>query len=276
MKVVVVNDCAHVLEDLIPYLSERFNIEFIQRSRGWFSKTLGVFWKILRAEGDLFHVNYALQDAYLVDRLKHHLDILHIHGSDIRWTIHSKRYGWIVKNNLKHAKKVLYATPDLERAVKKLRPDAIYLPTPVRTDIFKMKKHYNDPPRAIYFKCHYERLPENLKELLKDNNISLTVKERNIPYSLIPSVLSEFDIYIDRFTIPSFSKTCLEAMSCGLATIDYRHKTNLPERTAFLSDISNVKETGKQNRKFILEKHDAKKVAEMLAEIWEETQKLTR
>ena len=270
MKVVVVNDCAHVLEDLIPHLSKRFDIKFIRRSRGWFSKTLGVFWKILRAKGSLFHVNYALQDAYLVDKLKHHLDILHVHGSDVRWTIHSKKYGWIVKSNLKHARKVLYATPDLEQTVKRLRPDAIYLPTPVKTDVFKMKSYYNEHPKAVYFKLHYEKLPEKLIELLNEHNISLTVKERNVPYDLMPSVLSRFDIYIDRFTIPSFSKTCLEAMSCGLATIDYRHKTQLSERVALLSDISNIKKIGEQNRKFVMDKHEVRKVAEMLAKVWEE------
>jgi len=270
MKAVVVNDCAHVMEDLIPYLSESFDVKFIQRSRGWWSKTVGVLWKILRAKGDLFHVNYALQDAYLVDKFKHHLDILHVHGSDVRWTLHSKKYGWIVKHNLKHANKVLYATPDLEQTVKKFRPDAIYLPTPVKTSVFNMKSHYNKHPKAVHFKLPYEKLSRKLRELLLEHNISLTVKERDVPYDSMPSVLSSFDIYVDRFTIPSLSKTCLEAMSCGLATIDYRHKTQLSERAAFLSDVSNVKEIGEENRKFVVENHEVRKVAEMLTKVWKD------
>jgi len=268
MKVVIVNDCSHVMEDLMPYLSERFDIEFIMRSRGLWSKTFGLLLKVLRAEGDVFHVNYALQDAYLVDKLKRRLDVLHVHGSDVRWTLHSRKYGWIVKSNLKSAGVVLYATPDLRRIVKKFRSDAIYLPTPVRTDVFARKDHYNDPPRAVYFRQYYEELSRDLIELLEKNGIPLVMMEKKVPYEMMPSFLRKFDIFIDRFTIPSFSKTCLEAMSCGLATIDYRHKNSLSSRITFLSDISNVKRIGDENRKFVIENHDVKKVADMLAGIW--------
>ena len=268
MKVVIVNDCSHVMEDLMPYLSERFDIEFITRSRGLWSKTFGLLLKVLRAEGDVFHVNYALQDAYLVDKLKRRLDVLHVHGSDVRWTLHSRKYGWIVKSNLKSAGVVLYATPDLRRIVKKFRSDAIYLPTPVRTDVFARKDHYNDPPRAVYFRRYYEELSKDLIELLEKNGIPLVIVEKKVPYEMMPDFLRKFDIFIDQFTIPSFSKTCLEAMSCGLATIDYRHKNSLSSRITFLSDISNVKRIGDENRKFVIENHDVKKVADMLAGIW--------
>jgi len=67
---------------------------------------------------------------------------------------------------------------------------------------------------------------------------------------------------------PSLSKTCLEAMSCGLATIDYRHKTQLSERVALLSDVSNVKEIGEEKRKFVVEHHEVRKVAEKLTKVW--------
>ena len=276
MKVVVVNDCAHVMEDLIPYLSRSFDIEFIQRTRGVWSKTFGVFWRILGAKGDLYHVNYALQDSYFVDKLKHKLDILHVHGSDVRWTIHSAKYGWIVRNNLKNARRVLYATPDLEGIVKRIRPDAIYLPTPIKTDVFVMKNRYNDPLRAIHFVVPYEQLPSELGKYLSKNNISLTVKERNTPYDEMPNLLMNFDIFIDQLTIPSLSKTCLEAMSSGLATIDHRHKHQLSERTSFLSNTSNTEKEGRENRKYVIENHEAKKVAALLSEIWKETMALTR
>jgi len=255
----------------MPYLSSRFDITFIRRTRGLWSKTFGVFWKILKSKGDIIHVNYALQDAYLVDKLKPNLDILHVHGSDVRWAIHSKKYGWIVKSNLRNAEKTLYSTPDLESLVKKYRPDAIYQPTPIRTTVFKQKENYNDPPQALYFKLSYEKPPFRLMELLGKHGIALKVKDRDVPYDLIPSTLSNFDIYIDRFTIPSLSKTCLEAMSCGLATIDYRHEVKLPETVAHLSDVSNVKDVGAINRDFVEENHEAGKIAEMLAKIWEET-----
>ena len=266
-KVVIVNDCAHVMEDIIPYLQGDFNIRFIRRSRGLWSKTCGILWKILRSHGDIFHVSYALQDAYLVDKLKH-LDMLTCHGSDVRWTIRSKKYGWIVRHNLKNAKKVVYATPDLEPMIAKFRVDASYLPTPVVVERFTEKQEYSDKPKAVYFKQSYEHVASGLLEISK--RIPLAIQDRNIPYEDMPNFLKCYDVFVDRFTIPSLSKTCLEAMSCGLATIDYRHHRDLGKRIDDLSDIKNVKRFGHENRLFVEKNHDVKQVAVMLSEMYEE------
>lgn len=37
----------------------------LKRSKGFFDKTFGGAWKILRSKGDLYHVHYLLQDCYL-------------------------------------------------------------------------------------------------------------------------------------------------------------------------------------------------------------------
>lgn len=258
------------MEDLIPHLTNRFDIAFIRRTRGIWSKTFGIFWEILKAEGKLIHVNYALQDAYLVDKFKSSLDILHVHGSDVRTTLNTKKWGWIVRNNLKNAGLVLYSTTDLEPIVKEYRPDAEYMPTPVKADVFKKKETYNDPPQAVYFKLWYEQPPTKLIELFEESDISITIKDRDIPYDLMPETLSGFDIYVDRFTISSFSKTCLEAMACKLSTIDYRHIDTLPERLQQLSSTSNLKEIGEANRKYVEERHSAPMIADKLASVWEE------
>ena len=264
-NVVIVNDCAHVMEDMIPYLSD-FNVKFIRHGRGLWSKTFGILWKILRSNGDVYHVSYALQDAYFVAMFKH-LDVLHVHGSDVRWVIDTRKYGWIVRSNLKYATKILYATPDLEPLVVKTRPNAMYLPTPVKTNMFT-PKHANTELKATYFALHYEKLPTELILALNHSNIPLTILESNIPYETIAETLQRFNIFIDRFTIPSFSKSCLEAMSCGLATIDYRHANTISQRVKELSDIGTVEEIGKLNRRFVEENHDAPKVAKQLSEVW--------
>lgn len=267
-SVVIVNDCAHVMQDIIPCLLD-FNIIFIQRSRRLWSKTFGVLGQILHSNGDIFHVSYALQDAYFVEKFKH-LDVLHVHGSDVRWTIHSRKYGWIVKHNLKHAEKILYATPDLEPLVTKFRSDATYLPTPVKTNVFPPKKSYSKKPKALYFKLWYEQLPTQLRRTLAKNNIPLTIMDRNILYDKMPETLQLFNIFIDRFTIPSFSKTCLEAMSCGLTTIDHRHLNSVSRRVKELSNIATVKEIGKSNRRFVEKNHNVTKVAKQLCKVWKE------
>lgn len=255
------------MEDLLPFLSENFEIDFIRRSRGLFSKTLGITWKILRAKGDLFHVNYALQDAYITAKFKH-LDVLYCHGSDVRYTIKSKRYGWMVKSNLKKAKIVLYSTEDMADFLESYRKDAIFMERPVRTDLFKEKTTYGNPPKAIYFPKPYEALPQKLENLLNKNGITVTIHHKRIPYKEMPFLLSKFEVFIDRFSISSLSKTCLEAMSCGLATIDYRHKVFLENRIKELADIEKIKKQGKKNRKFVVENHNPTLVAEKIAKIW--------
>lgn len=268
MSVVVVNDCAYVMEDLIPYLSNEFNIKFIQRTRRLWSKTFGILWKIAKSNGDIFHVSYALQDAYLVDKFKH-LDILHVHGSDVRWTIHSKKWGWIVRHNVESAKVVLYATPDLKEHILKFREDAIYLPTPVKTDVFTPKQDYGNPLKAVYFKLPYEKLPLGLDIYLKQNNIVLNILERNVPYEKMPETLRQYDVFIDRFSIPSFSKTALEAMSSGLVTVDYRHRENILERLNMLMDIDKVTKEACDNRRFVESNHSVSVVASQLRHVWE-------
>lgn len=257
------------MEDLLPFLSESFEIEFIKRSRGFFSKTFGITWKILRAKGDLFHVNYALQDSYITAKFKR-LDVLYCHGSDVRYTIKSKKYGWMVKSNLQTAKTVLYSTEDMKELLEIYRKDAIFMVRPVRTDLFKQKTTYGNPPKAIYFPKPYEAIPRKLVNLLNTNRITVMTHHERIPYKEMPFLLSKFDVFIDRFSINSLSKTCLEAMSCGLATIDYRHNTFLENRIKELADIEKIKKQGKENRKFVEENHNPKSVAKTLSKIWNE------
>jgi hypothetical protein len=257
------------MEDILPLMQYEFDIQFLRRTRGLWSKTFGILWKIAKSSGAIYHVNYALQDAYLVSKLKR-LDVLHCHGSDIRWTLHSKKWGWVVRHNLESAKVVLYSTPDLNEKVKELRPDAIYLPTPVRTHLFSPKLEYNNPLKAVYFKLWYESLPLGLDLYLKSNNITLDILEKNVPHEEMPETLKKYDVLVDRFSIPSFSKTCLEAMSCGLTTIDYRHHADKFLRIDELS-LEKVKEEGRKNREFVEANHAAETVAKQLAGIWEES-----
>lgn len=62
MKVVMINDCAFVGETLLKYLPLDVERMRIKRTRGLWSKTFGLAYKILRAEGDVYHVHYFLPD----------------------------------------------------------------------------------------------------------------------------------------------------------------------------------------------------------------------
>jgi hypothetical protein len=273
MKVVIVDDCSHVMADIIPFLDKDIEVQSLSRTRGLWSKTLGIAWKILCSKGNVYHVNYGLQNAWLTGKLKH-LDIVHFHGSDIRWTINSKRYGWLVKYALNHASKVLYATPDLEMKIKKYRSDAIYIPTPINTNEFILKQNYNKKPKALYFKQWYESIDKDFSfqmDMIR-RRFDLTIQDRCINYSDMPEFLKGFDIYLDRFSIKSLSKTCLESMSCGLTTIDYRHVLSLNTLRDRLDELTQekIRQIGLENHLFVKEHHDAVKVAKILSVLYKE------
>jgi hypothetical protein len=271
LNLVIVNDCSNVMHDVAPYFDADINVSFINRDRRFWSKTFGLAWQIAKSEGDVFHCNYGLQDAFLTTTLKH-LDILHIHGSEIRWIINSKKYGWLVKYALHHANKVLYATPDLETKVKHYREDAIYLPTPIDVNIFTAKDTYLPKPKALYFKQWYESIDTYSSEFKQIQTMfDLTIHERNIPYSEMPNFLKGFDVFIDRFSIPSQSKVCLEAMASGLATIDYRHNKSMESLASRLDelDLPGIYIAGMYNHNYIKENHNAAIIAKTLTTLYQ-------
>ena len=268
-RVTVINDCSHFIGDILPILTKNFDVNYVTRSRSLWSKTFGLIWKILCTHSDIYHVNFALQDAFLIQKLKH-LDVLLCHGSDVRTTINSKKYGWMVRSNLRKAKKVLFSTPDLKEILLKYTPNPEYVPVPVRTDVFTPTTSHSKTLDTLYFKKWYEQIPRELVSLCRMYNINLNVIEPTVSYKNMPSFLNRFKIFIDRFTIPSFSKTCLEAMSCGLAAITYRDKLQLPAAVERLSDIDYCKKVGLENRQYVLENHDYRITANKITDVWSE------
>ena len=270
-QIVIINDCSYVMATLVPHLkTEGYEVEHLLRSRSLWSKTVGLLWKIARTRKKaLFHVNYALQDAYLTSKLRS-LDVLHCHGSDVRWTMKTRRYGWIVKHCLKKAKTVLYATEDMNEYIEPFRPDAAWLPTPIDTPTFSFREpSHRSTLRALYFKQGYEEIPHALPELLKKSGIRLDIHGKDWPYSEMPRILSQYDIFVDRFSIPSFSKTCLEAMSCGLTTIDYRHLPCLKDRIDELLDLKHRIREANSNRALVVSRHDSRTVARKLIDVYQ-------
>lgn len=266
-SVTIVNDCSYVMANLIPHI-KNYSINFIGRTRGLWSKTVALTLKISKAKSDLYHVNYALQDAFLVDKIKH-LDILHCHGSDVRWVIHSKRWGWLVRRNLQNAKKVLCSTPDLVYLLEDY--NAVWLPNPVDTEKFKPLHFPHSQPKAVYFAKWYEKLPEEVIRCCKKNGIHLTIIPfgLNLPYKFMPKFLSAFDILIDRFRIRSFSKTALEAFSCGLVRVPV-YEESISESLRKYSSLDYCHKQGLKNREYILRQHEASLIANKLQKIWKE------
>jgi len=273
LTVSFLNDCSYVAYELSKELHRRgFKVDYYPRSRGIISKTLSVLLNVLKAKG-ICHVNYALQDAFLTQKLKH-LDVLHCHGSDLRWGLRGQ-WSWIVKKNLKAAEKVLVSTPDLLDTAKQYRPDAEYLPNPVNTEAFRpMVKREGQLLKAIYIEKSYEAVPTTLLDALTHYGFTVEkIGKGMYSYHEMPHVLNRYDLFIDRFTINSLSKSGLEAMSCGLPTITFRDKHNLKDAVERYLDPEARKRAGEANREYILKNHDARMVVDRLLEVYKETQR---
>ncbi len=267
----IINDASWVGYELSVELKKKgVNVKYFPRTRTFYGKTLGVFRNSLKASG-LLHVNYALQDAFITGLIHNRIDILHAHGSDVRYSMKTRRWGWMVKSNLIKAKKVLVSTPDIISVVKPIRNDVQYLPNPIDTDRFKPSEQFNPKFSCLYIRHKYEVFPDDLAEILSKKKIPVfTISPGLYSYFEMHNVYPKFGVFIDRFSIPSFSKSCLESMSCGLSTIDYRHKNHLLERVNYLQKTRSILDEGKLNRLYVIEKHDVSNVCDELIKIYQD------
>lgn len=63
--------------------------------------------------------------------------IVHAHGSDVRKTLNSRKWGWIVKSVLRDATAVFVSPPDLLDKVYEYNEHVEYIPNPVDLSLFK-------------------------------------------------------------------------------------------------------------------------------------------
>ena len=291
-KITIINDAAWVGYEIAEGLRE-LNKDVLYLPRNFagpnaksnfiysvYGKIFSPVINAIKATG-IIHVNYALQDAFCVRLLGKKINVLHCHGTDLfglldeQFKKESKdltRWKTIIEGNIKSARTVLVSTPEMLTLAKQIRRDAEYLPNPVDVKRFSPKTIEQKEVRAIGFDSWYEKVPKEVIDFLEKNNVKVDVYDRR-PFSYLEfqKTLTKYQIYIDRIHtkgVSSFSKACLEAMSCGLVTIDFRHKENVIERATNILNYKNRKNEAKKNRKFILEKHDRLKVTEKLLEIY--------
>ena len=119
---------------------------------------------------------------------------------------------------------MIVSTPDLLETL----PKATWLPNPVDTIRFRpLKTHSGNS--VLYFQHWYEDLTEVLHDTCSRLDYTLTVPEfYSVPYEDFHLFLNEFDIFVDRLSIKSYSKTALEAMACGKPVVATR-ASSIPE-----------------------------------------------
>jgi glycosyltransferase involved in cell wall biosynthesis len=144
--VVMINDCGYDGLNIVRELrKDKFPIVYIPRTRKLMDKILRIGSKILRAKGALYHVNYALQDAFITILTKKIIGkkpvIVHCRGSDLRWEtdLTQKPLQAMVWFNVKNADQVFVADLDTLKRAKELNPTAIWMPITIDLDIFSPK-----------------------------------------------------------------------------------------------------------------------------------------
>jgi glycosyltransferase involved in cell wall biosynthesis len=249
MKVVMINDCAYVGETLLKYLPSDMEKRHIKRTRGFWSKTFGLAYAVLRAKADVYHVHYLLQDCYIASRLGKKPLVGHAHGSDLRSSLHHPLWGRVVRHNLKNCDKILVSTPDVLNIARRFREDAEYLPNPVDADLFYVKpaaKHDGKIRVLIGSDSNWvvKGTDVAIKALsaIKDTvDVSIVAYGADfektlhlasclgLPLRVLPKVphdrLNEYywsaDVVIDRFKLGSMGMISLEAIACGRPVITY-------------------------------------------------------
>ena len=146
--VVMIHDAAYDAKRIVHELrKQNFPIYHITRTINFFDKTLNIGLKIIRAKGALYHVNVALQDAFITLFTKKILGkapvIVHCRGSDLRTDLNKWQFRSIVKFNVKMADQVFVADLDTLERAKELNPTAVWIPISVDLDVFFPK---DDPP----------------------------------------------------------------------------------------------------------------------------------
>ncbi|MCD6194315.1 MAG: glycosyltransferase [Candidatus Aminicenantes bacterium] len=256
MKIVMVNDCAHVGETLIKYLPEEFKVLHLKRSRRFFDKTFRIAWRILRSKGDVYHVHYLLQDCYLTLKFGKHPIIGHAHGSDLRDTLHSRKWGWIVKYNLRNCDKILVAQPTILETAKEYNETAEYFPIPYDPKLFypkplpkerKVKRIFlaskhdfkiKGTDKFLYLLAKVD-VPFELKTISygKDveragalaRKLGLNVKFIDrVPHEKMNELYWEADLVLGSLGVGQLDTVAIEAMACGRPVIHGIKKKYFP------------------------------------------------
>ncbi len=308
MRVVMINDCAHVGEILLRYLPNDVKGPHIKRSRGLWSKTLGIAWKILKAQGDIYHVHYLLQDCYLTLKFGKRPVVGHAHGSDVRTSLKHFTWGRIVRHNLKSCDKLLVSTPDLLEKAQKYQEDAEYLPSPVDIDLFVPIPNKNENKKIkvlIGSKCDWEakrthRVIEALKKIEEEVDVSLihygkdfhkTISKANaiglkvnvlpkVPHDEIQEYFWNSDVVVGTIGAGVMGMVSLEAVSCGRPVVNYvssEYEQFLdwePKDVETPDEISDAilsySSYWKTQYEYVKNYHNPRRIATRLYEIYEE------
>lgn len=227
LKILYIGNTAGVASIIAKYMDRLFDTrsKVVQRSNRFGFTPYGEPWNCgakmftlkslcVAKKFDIVHVNYFDKIVPFLKFLYHKKRVvLHYHGDDIRgkWSLRRKYWS--------KADFVLYSTPELKD--KETPETAIWLPTPVDTDLFYPFQHcVKKPNSALSMDNNLD--VEKAKRYARKYGLRLTFQSLTIPYLGMPKLLNQYEYYIDTKTPgDASSKTGLEALACGLKVINY-------------------------------------------------------
>jgi len=178
---------------------------------------------------DIIHVHYYDRIIPFIKGIYNNKKvIMHYHGDDIRKKWEEKRERWMRTNA------IIISTADLLDGAPF---GVIYIPNPIDTELFQPmleQRRFNTALHITYSRYQNDKDLELVKEWADKERVKLTVINRDespVPFLEMPRLLNRFEFFVDRFTIPSLSKTALEALACGIKVVAWNGEIveKLPE-----------------------------------------------
>jgi glycosyltransferase involved in cell wall biosynthesis len=257
VKVVMINDCAFVGETLLKYLPPDVEKQHIKRTRAKWSKTFGIAWKILRAKADVYHAYYLLQDCYLASKFGKRPLVGQAMGSDLRQQLKSRKWGHIVRSNLRSCDKILTCQPTLLEIAKSYNETAEYSPIPFDPLVFypkpfpmvqKKKQIFIASAQDFAVKGTDKFLralasvdyPKSIKairlgkdldqaqKLSKELGIEVEFIDK-VPHANMAHLYWESDLVLGSFGVGQLDTVAIEAMACGRPVVHSIYSEFFPE-----------------------------------------------
>jgi glycosyltransferase involved in cell wall biosynthesis len=310
MRIVQVGDVASVasaLSSALAGLDEVHEVPFAQRAakRSELLKLIAgpvrVYdaWRTARAikrlKPDVVHVHWVPNGIVGI-----FLDVpwvLHCHGSDIRDLSRLRRapYRWLVQR----ASGVAYSTPDLATVVVGLRPDAVYLPTPIArrdpTDerswdvMIASRAHWSKGSEVAFEAARRLRGRSPRLQIAAVDGPDFEEGAERLKFTPKPEFVTQLArsrVVLGQFRLQALGIAEMEAMSVGRPVVTSVNRSLYPVpppvRTArtpeevviaveeLLRDGRAADELGAAGRSWVLEHHDPAHIGERLHGLYQQ------
>ncbi len=175
----------------------------------------------------------------------------HCHGTDVRSGLHDPVRRPFVVRALQRARRVFYSTPDLREHVTPVRGDAVFIPNPVDTDLFRpapgQRPRSTGQPgggrlRVLFISAlssikGVEKAFQVIEQLQREapgieiavfgfgdragayvDRPGITVVP-HVPYHEVPAIIRSFDVAVGQLRLGILSMSELETMACGVPVV---------------------------------------------------------